>query len=210
MNSTSSFIYNILEWITRFAYLNFLWIVFSLLGAVVFGFFPSTLAMFAVSRDWLRGNTGRPVFQSFWKYYRRDFVKSNLLGLFITLIAGFIAVDLFYIQASSADLSWTYIPLFAFMFLFVMYLFYLFPTFVHYDLKVGQIIKNAFLIMLINPINSFIIFLCLGSIAVIMQAVPALAVIFGGSIYAFITTWIALRAFNRVDGKNDLTETEEI
>lgn len=210
MNSTSSFIYNVLEWITRFAYLNLLWIVFSLLGAVVFGFFPSTLAMFAVSRDWLRGNTGQPVFQSFWKYYRRDFVKSNLLGLFITLIAGFIAVDLFYIQASSADLAWTYVPLFAFMFLFAMYLFYLFPTFVHYDIKVHQVIKNAFLIMLINPLNSFIIFLCLGSIAVIMQAVPALAVIFGGSTYAFITTWIALRAFNRVDGKNELTETEEI
>lgn len=199
MNSTSGFIYNVLEWITRFAYVNLLWILFTLLGGVVLGFYPATIAMFAVCRDWLRGDTGKPVFPAFWQYYRRDFVKSNLLGLFVTAIAAFIALDIFYIQTSSEDLSWTYIPLFAFMLLFTMYLFYLFPTFVHFDIKVGQVIKSAFLIMLINPINTLLIFICLGSIAVIMQTVPALAVIFGGSTFAYIIMWLALRSFNRVN-----------
>lgn len=203
MNSTSGFIYNILEWITRFAYVNLLWILFTLLGVVLFGFYPATLAMFAVCRDWLRGETGKPVFPSFWDYYRKDFVRSNLLGLFVTAIAVFIAADLFYIQTSSENLSWTHIPLFAFMLLFVMYLFYLFPTFVHYDIKIGKVIKNAFWVMLINPVNTLLIFICLGSLAVIMQAVPALAIIFGGSSFSYIIMWVALRAFNRMNKQDN-------
>lgn len=198
MNSTSGFIYNVLEWITRFAYVNLLWILFSLLGAVLFGFYPATLAMFAICRDWLRGDTGKAIFPSFWEYYRRDFVKSNGLGLFVTAIVAFIAADIFYIQTSSENLSWTYIPLFAFMLLFAMFLFYLFPAFVHFDMKNGQVIKNAFLIMLVNPLNTLLIFICLGSLAVIMQAVPALAVIFGGSSFAYIIMWLALRSFKKV------------
>lgn len=200
MNSTSGFIYNVLEWITRFAYVNLLWILFSLLGAVLFGFYPATLAMFAICRDWLRGDTGKPILPAFWEYYRRDFVKSNLLGLFVTAIAVFIAADIFYIQTSSQNMSWTYIPLFAFMLLFTMYLFYLFPVFVHFDIKIGQVIKNAFLIMLVNPLNTLLTFICLGSLAVIMQTVPALAVIFGGSSFAYIIMWLALRSFNRMTG----------
>ena len=203
MNSTRGFIYSITEWITRFAYVNLLWIVFSLLGGVVLGFFPATTAMFAVTRQWLRGNTDEPVFKSFWDYYRKDFWKSNLIGLYVTGISVLIAADILFIRAnSSSGLGWTNIPLFAFMLLFLLFLFYLFPTFVHFDVKAGTVIKNAFLVMLVNPLHSFIILLCLVPLFFIMQLVPALAFIFGGSLYAFITTWISLQAFDKAQQKN--------
>lgn len=203
MNSTKNFIYQITEWITRFAYLNLLWIAFTLLGVIVLGLFPATTAMFSVCRKWLRGQTDVPVFRTFWDYYRRDFVKSNVMGLFIWLVAALIAADIFYLMALDAvQLSWTSIPLFAFMLLVLMFLFYLFPTFVHYDIKVTQVLKNSFLIMLINPIHSLLIFLCLVPLFLIMQAFPALAFIFGASSYAFITMWISLNAFNKTAEKS--------
>ena len=204
MNSTNNFIYQVTEWITRFAYLNVLWISFTLIGGVLFGFFPATIAMFAVTRQWLKGNTDKPILQSFWQYYRKDFLKSNLLGIFIVIIAIIIIADILYIKANNNEfLTWTYIPLFAFMLLFTMLLFYIFPTFVHYELKVGQVIKNATLIMLINPINTLLIFLCLVPLFFIMKTFPALLFIFGGSSYAFITMWISLQAFSRAQIKND-------
>ena len=204
MNSTNNFIYHVSEWITRFAYLNLLWLSFTVVGGVLFGFFPATIAMFAVTRQWLKGNTDKPILQSFWQYYRKDFLKSNLLGLFIVIIAIIIIADILYIKANNNEfLTWTYIPLFAFMLLFTMLLFYIFPTFVHYELKVGQVIKNATLIMLINPINTFLILLCLVPLFFIMKTLPALLFIFGGSSYAFITMWISLQAFNRAEIKND-------
>lgn len=202
MNTLSSSIYLVLEWITRFAYLNFLWVVFSLLGGILFGFYPATTSMFAICREWLKGNTDLPVFKSFWEFYKKDFLKSNLLGIFISVILLFIVLDIFYIQASpNEQLDWTYIPLFAFMLLFTFFLFYLFPAFAHYDIKVPSVIKNAFLLMLVNPPATAVIVLCLVPLFFIMRQFPALAFIFGGSLYAFITTWMAMYAIGRTHKK---------
>jgi len=199
MNSS---LYKTLEWVTRFAYINLLWIFFTIIGGVLLGFFPATTAMFAIIRDWLQGNNEDPLLTGFWKYYKKDFWKSNRLGAFIVLIVAFITIDIFFISTNLNEvLTWTYIPLFAFMFLFTLFLFYIFPAFVNYDLTVIQLIKNSFLIMLVNPLNSFIIIICLISCYYIMKLLPALAFLFGGSIYAFITMWLALYAFDNVQNK---------
>lgn len=202
MSTTSSYIYSALEWITRFAYLNFLWIVFSLLGGILFGLYPATTSMFAVCREWLKGNSDLPLFKSFWGFYKKDFLKSNLLGIFITALLLFIALDIFYIQTSpNEQLDWTYVPLFAFILIVVFFLFYLFPAFVHYDIKVPLVIKNAFLLMLINPSATAVIVLCLVPLFFIMRLFPALAFLFGGSLYAFLTMWMAMYAFGKAHKK---------
>lgn len=204
MNATSSFIYNVVEWITRFAYLNVLWVLFTLLGGVIVGFFPSTTSMFAIVREWLKGDTDIPLFKTFWKHYRVEFFKSNLLGVFVTLFIGLIALDIFYIQSNDNDLlTWTYLPLFAFMLLFIMFLFYLFPSFVHFNLTLGQVIKNSFFIMLINPITTLLIFLCLLPFFYLISLLPAIGFIFGGSVYAFISMRFSLHAFQKVSDKQE-------
>lgn len=197
-----SAIYNILEWITKFAYVNLLWVVFTLVGGVILGFYPSTIAMFAMVRDWIRGNPDLPVLKTFWNYYKRDFLKSNLLGLFLNALFILIAIDLYYINSNlNEQLTWTYIPLFAFMLIVILFLFYIFPSFTHFDLKITGLIKNAFLIMMISPIHSFLIVVCLVALFIIMRAIPALFFIFGGTTYAFITTWLSLHAFNKIKEK---------
>ncbi|WP_084028990.1 YesL family protein [Bacillus sp. J33] len=63
----------------RLVYLNLLWIAFSLLGIVLFGFFPATAAMFSVVRKWIMGETDVRVFKEFWQTYRKEFWKANRL-----------------------------------------------------------------------------------------------------------------------------------
>lgn len=156
MNAISSFIYNALEWITRLAYLNLLWLFFTLLGGVIFGFFPSTTSMFAIVREWLKGETEIPLFSTFWKHFKEEFMKSNLLGVLVTLIIVIIGLDIIYIQSTNSDLlTWTYLPLFAFMLLFIMFLFYLFPSFVHFNLKLGPIIKIPFSLCLLIQLQLY-------------------------------------------------------
>lgn len=202
MNATSSFIYNIVDWITKFAYLNLLWILFTLLGGVIFGFFPSTISMFVIVREWLKGETDISLFSIFWKHYRDEFFKSNLLGVFVALVSVVIALDILYIKSTTNELlTWTYLPLFAFMLLFIMFLCYLFPSFVHFDLKLWQVIKNSFFIMLINPITTLLIFLCLLPFFYLVSLLPAIGFIFGGSIYAFISMRFSLHAFQKVSEK---------
>lgn len=202
MNATSSFIYNIVDWITKFAYLNLLWILFTLLGGVIFGFFPSTISMFVIVREWLKGETDISLFSTFWKHYRDEFFKSNLLGVFVALVSVVFALDILYIKSTTNELlTWTYLPLFAFMLLFIMFLCYLFPSFVHFDLKLWQVIKNSFFIMLINPITTLLIFLCLLPFFYLVSLLPAIGFIFGGSIYAFISMRFSLHAFQKVSEK---------
>ncbi|MTW84444.1 DUF624 domain-containing protein [Virgibacillus dakarensis] len=201
MNKTSGAIYTGLEWITRFAYANLLWILFSLMGGIVLGFFPSATAMFSVIRQWIKGNTDIPVTKSFWEFYKADFWKSNRLGLFMVVILAFIGIDIFYIKVHFA-VDWTLIPLFAFMLIFILFSFYIFPAFVHFDINVSHVLKNALLVMLISPLNTVLIVISLVSIYFIMRMVPALAFIFGGSIYAFITMLFSYHAFKRVEKRS--------
>lgn len=58
-------IYHISNWIMRLAYVNFLWILFTLAGFIVFGFFPATIATFAVVRKWIFDTTDIPIFTTF-------------------------------------------------------------------------------------------------------------------------------------------------
>lgn len=193
-----------MEWITKFAYVNALWIIFTLLGGIILGFYPATIAMFAMVRDWLRNNPDLPVLKTFWEYYKRDFLKSNLLGIMLNVLLAFIAIDIYYIQFDINEaISWTYIPLFAFILIVILFVFYVIPVFVHYDLNIPAVIKNAFLIMLISPIMSFLMITCLASTYFIMWHIPALFFIFGGTTYAFITTWLSLHAFDKVQRKHE-------
>src|SRR5690554_2101428 len=146
MNLFTSTIYRATEWITRLAYLNLLWIFFTLTGLLLFGFFPSTLAMYAIVRDWLNGKTDIVIFKNFWNYYKTEFVKSNLLGLFLITIIVLIGLDIYYVQMN--DFTWISIPLYAMILLFILFLFYLFPAFTHFDLNLFPLIKNTFFIML--------------------------------------------------------------
>lgn len=85
IHALSNGFYRFCEWVMRLAYLNLLWIGFSLAGAVVFGLAPATAAMFAVTRQWVMGNTDIPVFQTFFQTFKKEWAKSSVLGLFYRL-----------------------------------------------------------------------------------------------------------------------------
>jgi uncharacterized membrane protein YesL len=83
-------IYRICIWISKLAYINLLWILFSLIGLVVLGITPSTVGIFAVVRKWLReGIDHTPILQTYWTTYKKEFWRANLLG-FVFLIIGII------------------------------------------------------------------------------------------------------------------------
>src|SRR5699024_5583935 len=118
------------------------------------------------------------------------------------ILIALIAVDIFYITLNE-QLTWTHIPLFAFTLVVILFLFYVFPSFVHFDLKVIPLIKNAFLIMIFSPSYSFLIIVSLVYIYFIIKFITALFFSFGGITYAFITTWLGLHHFNNVKQKRE-------
>src|SRR5699024_10685272 len=79
-------------WVTRLAYVNFLWVTFIILGLGIFGLMPATTAMFGVVRKWEMKEEIK-VFPTFWKLYKQEFVKANVMGVILFLIGYLLVME---------------------------------------------------------------------------------------------------------------------
>jgi len=208
LNGTKSVnrIYSATEWIAKFAYINLLWIGFSLVGLIVLGFFPATISLFAVIRKWIMGEGDIPIFRTFWTTYKSEFLRSNGLGLLVAVVSGLIVLDLVFMKnLGNGFTNAIQIPLYMFMFAVVMTMFYLFPVYVHYELKLIQMIKNSFFMMLINPLENLVMIAGIASLIFVVKFIPGLGFFFGGSLSAAIIMASGYLAFNKVDKKKQMT-----
>lgn len=203
MTSFSMGLYRVAEWIMRLAYVNFLWLGFTICGLILFGFMPATVAMFAVVRRWVRGEDDIKVFPVFWSTYRDEFVKSNLLGYVLALIGYVLSIELKILRAS--DQLMYLIASFGVVALFILYfivLLYFFPIYVHFDLPKLNYFKWPFIIGIIHPILTIALFVVLYFIYYFaLQTVPALLFFFGGSVMAFIIMWGAHQTFSKFEAE---------
>jgi uncharacterized membrane protein YesL len=192
--------------ISRLAYLNLLWIMFTIAGLVVFGFFPATAAMFAVTRKWVMKETDIPIFKTFWKSYKSEFLKSNLLGITLVLIGVILFFDLRFFQSANIGI-WgiLYMPLLVVTFIYGVVLLYVFPIFVHYDINIRQILKNSFLMMILNPLSSIMMIISIIAFYFLLMAIPGLILFFTGSVLAYAMMWFSYRAIEKVQQKKQPT-----
>lgn len=200
MSSNGGF-YRILEWLVRFVYINMLWIGFSLAGLILFGFFPATVSLFAVTRKWLNGQKEIAIFSYFLKTFKESFFQANLI---FYLMAGFGYSLYFYGQIIQSLNGITYMAAstvwISIIIIFSVLLLYLFPAYVHFNLPTFMYFKYAFLIGITSPVQTLL--MLLNSIAIILffLSIPTLIPFFFGSFLSFTLMWISLRAFKKVNG----------
>ncbi|MBT2757814.1 YesL family protein [Mesobacillus foraminis] len=207
MSGLMSAFYRISEWIMRFAYLNILWIFFTLTGLIVLGIFPATVAIFAVNRKWVMGETDIPVFETFWSTYKTEFLKSNLLGLTLIAIGCILYMDYRIIMDSASEIGKIFfIPLLVFIFLYSLLLLYVFPLFTNYDIKIFQVIKTSLIMMVLYPLSTIMMVISCVIVYYVMNLVPGLILFFGLSSLSFLLTWCAHYAFAKNQKKEALPE----
>ncbi|MBO1512121.1 YesL family protein [Metabacillus bambusae] len=203
MNGLAGGFYKISEWIMKLAYINLLWIVFTLVGLIVFGFFPATTAMLAVIRKLIMGETDIPVFKTFLTSYKKEFKKSNVIGIIMFVIGYILYFDLSIVREANGLIRLIYFPLLMIFLGYVLTSFYFFPVIVHYETKIFQAIKNSFIIMILHPLPT--IMMVIGTVAIyfLMITIPGLIPIFCGSLSAFVIMWSALLAFSKIEKKQE-------
>ena len=202
--------YSLLEWISRLAFLNLLWISFTIIGLGIFGFFPATLALFAVARKWMLGNDDVSIFKTFWTSYKREFVKGNLLGLLITAISLVLYIDFqFVLHSTNQFVSMLFVPLCFITLIFVAMVFYIIPMYVHYDMKIKQVVKGSFFVMIMNPLSTF--YLLIGSFGIVfaLSFAPPISILYSGNLLALFIMKPAMNAFEKVDRKSKLLLQEQ-
>lgn len=196
-------VYRIAEVITRILFINILWIVFSLMGLLLLGFFPATAAMFSVVRKWILGEKDIPIFKTFWQNYKTGFIQTNLLGFALVLIGSILYIDLRFFQ--SAEGSITKLLSFLFLFLLLLYfivLLYIFPIYVHYQFKTLEYIKYALIMAIGRPLQSLMMVLGSVLILILLRMIPILTLYFGGSVLGYVLMWISMKSFSLEESKS--------
>jgi uncharacterized membrane protein YesL len=192
--------YSISVWIIKFAYVNLLWIAFTFLGFFFFGFFPSTTAMFAVVRKWVLKQYDIPVFKTFWLTYKKEFSKSNLLGLIVMLVGILLYSNIRIVEATTVQVvKLLYIPNIIVIFLFFLTLLYVFPVFSHFDVRLVVGVKNAFILMTLYPIATFCMATLSGTLCYLFIKLPGLIPFFGGSLISYLLMWIGNYVFEKMN-----------
>ncbi len=82
---TASPIVLLSTWISRLAWLNLCWMLFSLLGLLVAGVFPATTVVLQMIRRYLDG-AARVSLSDFYREWRRELVRSNLSAWPLALV----------------------------------------------------------------------------------------------------------------------------
>ncbi len=209
MKGMLSGIYRISEKVMLIAYTNILWILFSLLGFVLIGIMPATVAMFAVMRKLIREEEQVSISSLFWNKYKDEFVKANLYGYLLLIVGAVFVMDVMLFQ-SLDGLPFMLLSILSvgLLLVFLAVVLYFIPLYVHYDLPFFQYIKTAFLLTFTYPIQTFIMIASGAVIGFILLLLPGSLFFFSGSLYCFIVTKTALKVFAHVEEQKEVIERE--
>ena len=192
--------YRISEWIMRLAYVNLLWFSFTLLGGIIFGIMPATITLFAITRKWeMDKEEDFPIFKTFWESYRKNFMKANLLGVFLFIVWGTVVLYYAYLDVLPNNLFIIFQIIFYSIVLIVGFIFvFIFPVFVHYNLSLKQYFINSFVIAMSFPHYTILMVFIISVSIIVFQFVPILAVFFGVSLNVFLLMKISFNAFTKI------------
>ncbi|MGP4059111.1 YesL family protein [Halobacillus sp. H74] len=227
MNQTSGIkggLYAVSEWIMRFSLTNLQWALFNLPVALLllsllnisrtsdlwyllpplailtpFIFFPATTAMFAKAREWVRKDHKETPDQSFFSYYKENYVGSLKGGFILTVLWGILIADISYFSTSSPLLMNIFFVLGILLFVFTINFF---SVKVHFAMSVRDVLKQAFLITFVSPILFLTVSISCGFILMIsLYIFPLIIPIFSGSIIAFLSFSAFYRLYLKMNDK---------
>ncbi|MCC5894513.1 MAG: DUF624 domain-containing protein [Alkalibacterium sp.] len=191
----------ILEWVATLAYLNILWIAFSLLGLVVFGIGPATITVYALIRKKLRQGDLSHIFTLFRKEFRKQLNPGNIYFPIVMFVGIFLYIDMRIISVlpESMIVQMVVIPaLFILTALAIVVATFTLGYYVENEESIFRSFHQGFWVTLISPVSALVIIHALLLQFLILTYIPAFILFFSMSLYAFVTEWIMNKSFNRI------------
>ncbi|WNF38532.1 DUF624 domain-containing protein [Bacillaceae bacterium IKA-2] len=144
-------ILQLLEIFVKITYVNLLWIGFSILGLVIFGVMPASVALLTVMRRWLMEDTDIPIFKCFSSAFKKEFRRSNIFGVIFLIIFMILYSNFRYVISVDGLLQAVLaVGLIINGSLFLVTFIYFFPVYVHYKLKFHEYFKQSILMGMVN------------------------------------------------------------
>lgn len=174
--------------------LNLLWVTCTVLGLLIFGFFPATIALFAVLRKMILEDMHTPILQEFINQFKSEFKMSNLVGYVVFFIGLFLLIDFRIVQQINNE-SLQVLLVNSILVIVVFYLIaalYVFPLYVHFNLKWTQYLQYACILTIARPLQTIMMIAFLAVILYLYLLMPALIFPFGMSLLCYIVMRIAV------------------
>lgn len=195
---SSGYFHKISIWITKAVYLNFLWIVFTLIGLVLFGAGPSFLALITVVRQQIRQEKEISIFSSYLIAYKSNLIKGNILFFFYSILCILIYFDFKYFSQFDGFLYDILTSIFIVLGLFLLLaISYIGPVFSHFEMPLFQHIKVSFILPFILPLESFMIMVSLFLSILLFSFLPGLLPFLCISLPVYIITFFSLKGFSK-------------
>jgi len=196
--------YQFCLFVLRLFYVNLLWILFTLLGFVLFGIGPATVSMLAVQRQLIRGNEEVKIFLVFMENFKNHFKEASFLGIAYIFVGIVLATNIIGIQNFFARVFFMLVSFF-----YLISLAYIGPIFVHFDIKGFRSKIKASLILGFSYLQyTLVMFLALAVAYVGILLHYGLLTFFGASIGGYIVMRFANTVFIRAE--NHAQKTEKI
>lgn len=193
----------ILEWIYRLAYVNLLWIFFTLIGGVIFGITPSTVAMFSVIRQWINGKESNSTFKTFFNFFKEEFKQANILGLLLMGVGLFLYIDAKLIVNFDGFIKYVLLSSYVTVLVFyLLVLLYVFPVFVQFQNDIFQYFKSALLIGVSYPLRTIVMCISVISVLFICFVFPALSFFFLGSGLSAVLMFFSHHLFIKINNEH--------
>ncbi|MCK0470149.1 YesL family protein [Halalkalibacter sp. APA_J-10(15)] len=141
------------EWVYRLLVANFYWVLGVLVGGVLFGFMPATIALHEVTRKWAYGQFDFSISKTFFQSYKSKFFKKNMVGAVFLLLGGLLFVNLRFatlIEGTVMMVVFYFILFILLLLLISMIVFFSVYTHYHYE-SWRQYVVQSFAIAIGSP-----------------------------------------------------------
>ncbi|SEP82571.1 Uncharacterized membrane protein YesL [Virgibacillus subterraneus] len=190
------------QWITRLFVLNLLWLTFSIVGFVVLGIFPSTVAALSVAKKWTNGERDISSWKTFKHYYKNEFLASNKIGMFLALIGGLLYLNYNLIANAKGEVFMgTIFAFYLIVFFYFIIVIWFFPLLVQYQNSFIQQLKNAMIIGIAKIHYTVAIALVFFYVTYLSLQFPSLILFFSISVLLVAWVWLTGLVFRKIDEK---------
>lgn len=192
-------LYWVVEWITLLAVLQLLWTGLTLLGLVLFGISPATVAMFTTLRKRLQGeDVLKRLVKIFWNTYKVEFIPSNKIGIILLVFGYFLSINFQIITSFHGILGLLLLTsIITISILFVIIIVNVFQLYTYYDLPTLRYFTASIIFSIAYPLQMISTIVGLAILYKIYSLIPGLLPFFGISLTALFLSWISSQMFKK-------------
>lgn len=184
-------LYSVTGWMVKLGYLNVLWLFFTVLGLGVFGLFPATFSVYAITRKWLNGETEINLFQNFKRHYFKEFTKTNSIGLIFTLLISIFIINILFYMGFQYDISKILMSLFGLLLMVtIILILLLLPLFASVELELSDYFRSTIYMLITHPFQALVLLIFTPLYVLILFTLPFLIPFFSVSIFSVVSTWL--------------------